>query len=490
MCGIVGYIGRREAVPVLIEGLRRLEYRGYDSAGLAVIYRGKLQVTKTAGRVQDLRDQVSDRVRANVGIGHTRWATHGEPNETNAHPHLDASGHIALVHNGIIENAEQLRDQLTAAGVPLVSDTDTEALAHLIAAEIAGGEPGMSLEDAVRQRAEPRRGHLRAAGHGRPAPRRAGRGAQRQPHRARYRGWRDVRRLRRRRARPAHPAGRLPRRRRDRHGALQRLPDPHAGQPEHQQDPDDGRGRGRRLRARRVRGLHAQGDPRAARGAAPDAPRPPRRALRHRAPRRYRPGRPPAPVGAAGQVPRLRLGLLRRPDGRGAGRGAGPGPRGRRARVGVPLPEPGGRPGHPVRGDQPVRGDAGHADGRAGAEAQGRPGARRRQRGRQRDRARMRQRRVPARRAGDRGRLHQGADQYDRVLRPARAADRPGPRHVRGRGGPDRRGHAGAAGAHQPRAGRRKTRSPRSPASSRAPITCSSSAASAPGRWPAKARRS
>src|SRR5450631_764571 len=151
MCGIVGYIGRREAVPVLIEGLRRLEYRGYDSAGLAVIYRGKLQVTKTAGRVQDLRDQVNDRMRANIGIGHTRWATHGEPNEINAHPHLDAGGHIAVVHNGIIENAEQLRDQLTAAGVRLVSDTDTEALAHLIAAEIDDGEPGTSLEDAVRR---------------------------------------------------------------------------------------------------------------------------------------------------------------------------------------------------------------------------------------------------------------------------------------------------------------------------------------------------
>jgi glutamine---fructose-6-phosphate transaminase (isomerizing) len=146
MCGIVGYIGRREAVPVLLEGLRRLEYRGYDSAGLAVVYRGKLQVTKTAGRVQDLRDQVSDRVRSTVGIGHTRWATHGEPNEVNAHPHLDAAGNIAVVHNGIIENAEQLRDQLTAAGVPLVSDTDTEALAHLIAAEMTDGG---SLEDAV-----------------------------------------------------------------------------------------------------------------------------------------------------------------------------------------------------------------------------------------------------------------------------------------------------------------------------------------------------
>ncbi len=147
MCGIVGYIGRREAMPVLLEGLHRLEYRGYDSAGVAVVYRGKLQVTKTAGRVQDLRDRVNDKVKSHVGVGHTRWATHGEPNEINAHPHLDAEGHIAVVHNGIIENAEQLRAQLTAAGVTLVSDTDTEALAHLVAGELRTG--GGSLEDAV-----------------------------------------------------------------------------------------------------------------------------------------------------------------------------------------------------------------------------------------------------------------------------------------------------------------------------------------------------
>jgi glutamine---fructose-6-phosphate transaminase (isomerizing) len=147
MCGIVGYIGRREAMPVLLEGLHRLEYRGYDSAGVAVVYRGKLQVTKTAGRVQDLRDRVNDKVKSHVGIGHTRWATHGEPNEINAHPHLDTEGHIAVVHNGIIENAEQLRAQLTAAGVTLVSDTDTEALAHLVAGELHTG--GGSLEDAV-----------------------------------------------------------------------------------------------------------------------------------------------------------------------------------------------------------------------------------------------------------------------------------------------------------------------------------------------------
>jgi len=151
MCGIVGYIGRRDAIPVLLEGLRSLEYRGYDSAGLAVIYRNKLQVTKTAGRVQDLRERVNDRARATVGIGHTRWATHGEPNEVNAHPHTDAAGRIAVVHNGIIENAEQLRDALTSRGVKLVSDTDTEALAHLIAAELADDSRPVSLEDAVRR---------------------------------------------------------------------------------------------------------------------------------------------------------------------------------------------------------------------------------------------------------------------------------------------------------------------------------------------------
>jgi glutamine---fructose-6-phosphate transaminase (isomerizing) len=149
MCGIVGYVGRQDATPILLEGLRSLEYRGYDSAGLAVVHRNKIQVTRTAGRVQDLRDKVNGRAstKGTIGIGHTRWATHGEPNETNAHPHIDAAGRIAVVHNGIIENAEQLRAQLTGQGVQLVSDTDTEALAHLIAAEAT---EGVTLEEAVR----------------------------------------------------------------------------------------------------------------------------------------------------------------------------------------------------------------------------------------------------------------------------------------------------------------------------------------------------
>ena len=149
MCGIVGYVGKRDATPVLIEGLHRLEYRGYDSAGLAVVHRGRLRVTKTAGRVQDLRDKLSEQAtKSTIGIGHTRWATHGEPNETNAHPHTDTAARVAIVHNGIIENAEQLRDQLQASGVRLVTDTDTEALAHMIAAELAERED-VTLEDAV-----------------------------------------------------------------------------------------------------------------------------------------------------------------------------------------------------------------------------------------------------------------------------------------------------------------------------------------------------
>src|SRR5690348_9698507 len=149
MCGIVGYIGRRDATPVLVEGLHRLEYRGYDSAGLAVVHRGRLQITKTAGRVQDLRDRLdAKQTKATIGIGHTRWATHGEPNDTNAHPHTDAQHRVAVVHNGIIENAEALRGQLTADGVKFVTETDTECVAHMVAKELAADDE-RTLQEAV-----------------------------------------------------------------------------------------------------------------------------------------------------------------------------------------------------------------------------------------------------------------------------------------------------------------------------------------------------
>jgi len=145
MCGIVGYIGRREAAPLLMEGLQRLEYRGYDSAGIAVASAGKLRLSKCRGRVRDLELQLPARFKGSAGIAHTRWATHGEPSDRNAHPHCDASNRFAVIHNGIIENAAALRARLQAEGVVFASDTDSEVLVHLIAAM-----PEQALEAAVR----------------------------------------------------------------------------------------------------------------------------------------------------------------------------------------------------------------------------------------------------------------------------------------------------------------------------------------------------
>ncbi|HWJ67472.1 MAG TPA: glutamine--fructose-6-phosphate transaminase (isomerizing) [Nocardioides sp.] len=133
MCGIVGYIGGQQAAPLLLEGLTRLEHRGYDSAGLAVLGSSGLKVAKQAGRVRDLGEGLPKRFGGRIGIGHTRWATHGPANDANAHPHTDESGRVAVVHNGIIDNASMLRAELADAGVVLASDTDTEVLAHLIA---------------------------------------------------------------------------------------------------------------------------------------------------------------------------------------------------------------------------------------------------------------------------------------------------------------------------------------------------------------------
>ncbi|WP_405016225.1 glutamine--fructose-6-phosphate transaminase (isomerizing) [Kitasatospora sp. NBC_00070] len=148
MCGIVAYIGPKDATAFLLEGLQRLEYRGYDSAGVAVIGKpGTLKVCKTKGRVADLAAAVPARFKGTTGIGHTRWATHGVPSDANAHPHLDNAERIAVVHNGIIENADELRAKLTVEGAVFRSETDTEVLAHLVAAHV--GE-GVELEDAVR----------------------------------------------------------------------------------------------------------------------------------------------------------------------------------------------------------------------------------------------------------------------------------------------------------------------------------------------------
>ena len=145
MCGIIAYVGRRNAVPILLDGLYRLEYRGYDSAGLAVQNGRGLQVRKVAGRIDRLAELLrGDPVPGAAGIAHTRWATHGAPTEVNAHPHVDCTGTLALVHNGIVENAETLRLHLTRKGHRFVTETDTEVLAHLIE-----DAPGATLEARV-----------------------------------------------------------------------------------------------------------------------------------------------------------------------------------------------------------------------------------------------------------------------------------------------------------------------------------------------------
>jgi len=150
----VGYVGSRPALDVVVDGLRRMEYRGYDSAGVVVIDAGagardgapaRLQVAKKAGRIGNLeRELGAHQLSGHTGMGHTRWATHGAPNDRNAHPHLDASGRIAVVHNGIIENFAGLRAELEAAGTELLSDTDSEVVAHLVAAQLAGGAPDLA----------------------------------------------------------------------------------------------------------------------------------------------------------------------------------------------------------------------------------------------------------------------------------------------------------------------------------------------------------
>src|SRR6202049_1501995 len=157
MCGIVGYIGPKKVVPVIIEGLRKLEYRGYDPAGIAVVTEvGKLEIRRAAGKLRNLEEAiVKSPIEGTYGIGHTRWATHGRPTEENAHPHRDCSGQIVVVHNGIIENYLELKEQLQREGHKFVTETDTEIVAHLVEKHSANGTP---LEEAVRKSLKELRG--------------------------------------------------------------------------------------------------------------------------------------------------------------------------------------------------------------------------------------------------------------------------------------------------------------------------------------------
>jgi glutamine---fructose-6-phosphate transaminase (isomerizing) len=148
MCGIIGYIGSKQVVPVLIDGLRRLEYRGYDSAGVAVVHDGRVELRRAAGKLSRLADAIDAQpIAGDYGVGHTRWATHGRPTEENAHPHRDCTGQIVVVHNGIIENYLELKRELQREGHRFVTETDTEIVAHLIEREMKGH----SLEVAVRR---------------------------------------------------------------------------------------------------------------------------------------------------------------------------------------------------------------------------------------------------------------------------------------------------------------------------------------------------
>ena len=133
MCGIVGYVGARNATPIIYDGLKRLEYRGYDSAGIAVIQDGHIEVRRDAGKLDNLRSLLDTQpIDGAIGIGHTRWATHGAANQTNAHPHLDCTGDLVVIHNGIVENFLELRSELQAKGHTFKSETDTETIVHLV----------------------------------------------------------------------------------------------------------------------------------------------------------------------------------------------------------------------------------------------------------------------------------------------------------------------------------------------------------------------
>src|SRR5438309_7635810 len=140
MCGIIGYVGNRDVVPVIIGGLKKLEYRGYDSAGIAVVNGGGVEVVRAEGKLSNLEAKLPEHnLKGSFGMGHTRWATHGKPNENNAHPHRDCTGQVVVIHNGIIENFLSIKQRLQSLGHELKTETDTEVVAHLVEENMEGG---------------------------------------------------------------------------------------------------------------------------------------------------------------------------------------------------------------------------------------------------------------------------------------------------------------------------------------------------------------
>ena len=332
MCGIVGYIGTNKAVPIILEGLKRLEYRGYDSAGLAVYCDdGELAVRRAKGKLRNLEDAIRmNPVDGTFGIGHTRWATHGRPTEENAHPHRDCKGDVVVVHNGIVENYLALKQQLQSEGHVFKTETDTEVIAHLVEKHFNG-----NLEEAVRARRKGSHGRLRPGGDLALRPEQDRRRALRPAGRDRHRRQRVLRRLRRARHPQPHPGHVLSGR--WRHGGAHpggrasqrfRRPSGHAPGFPHPLEPHPG-GKGR------LQAFHAQGDFRAAARRPRYHARPRRTGDRPHLPRRdgYLRGRvralPP------GEDHRLRHQLARRPGRQVHDRAAGahPGRSGLRQRV-------------------------------------------------------------------------------------------------------------------------------------------------------------
>ena len=311
MCGIVGYIGAQDAAPILLEGLGRLEYRGYDSAGVAVVSRSGLKIRKSPGSggrprcraARPVQGRARDRAHA---LGHPRRADRRTtPTRTPTPPAASPSCTTGSSRTPTSCAPSWSRTASSSARRPTPRSSP-----HLIAAAFAAGAP--DLEHAVSQALRQRRGRVRHRRARRRPPGPDRRRPQRQPGAAGGRRARDVRRLRRRRARRLHPPGRLPRRRRARDDHRRRVPDVHPGRPVDGQEPGDDRLGHHRRRDRRPRALPAEGDRRAAEGDRADAARPARRAVLDRAPRRAQPVGARGPRVPPGEDPRLRLGLLRR----------------------------------------------------------------------------------------------------------------------------------------------------------------------------------
>ena len=418
MCGIVGYAGTRPGKAIIFDGLRRLEYRGYDSAGLALMEKGGIETVHAVGNLDALAAALGDNHSdACVGLGHTRWATHGRPSDENAHPHDDCTHGVSIVLNGIIENYKELRAELGARGHTFTSETDAEVVAHLIEEHLGDG-----LAAAVRAIVPRLEGYFAFCALSVAEPDLVVGTRKEAPLGGRSRRRRDVHRLGAGRLSAAHAAHQRARRRRrgraaGRRRRVQRPRRPAAGAAGRR-----GRLGRRRRREGRLRDVHAQGDPRAARGAARHDRRPPAR-RRHRRSERGRHRRRAVAPHTAHLHRRLRHQLPRRAHRELRHRAARARAGADRRRQRVPLPPAGARRRDAGHRHHAVGRDARHA-GRHASGARGRSaGAGAHQHHGQPGDARRRLRHVHARRPRDR----RGGDQDAR--RPGRraAAARPAP---------------------------------------------------------------